>query len=136
MPLDDRELEQISKMLERGGKMLADHCVVCKSPLFKFEGKTTCPVCTYRAMQNAIQTSKSPAEVSTQAVQSTQSESTRPRVPLDDVITEVISNLAIEMRVETDLTRIHTQLECIERGLRIVQLIRGIDFLASDARHE
>ena len=44
MPLDDQELEQISNMLERGGKMLADHCVVCKSPLFKFEGKTTCPV--------------------------------------------------------------------------------------------
>jgi UPF0148 protein len=136
MPLDDRELEQISKMLERGGKMLADHCVVCKSPLFKFEGKTTCPVCTYRKMQNAIQTSESPAAASTQAVQSTQSVSTRQREPLDDVITKIISNLAIEMRTETDLARIHTQLECIERGLRIIQLIRGIDFLASDARHE
>ncbi len=136
MPLDDRELEQISKMLERGGKMLADHCVACKSPLFKFEGKTTCPVCTYRQMQNAIQTSESPAEVSTQAVQSTQSVSTRQRVPLDDVITELISNLAIEMRTETDLARIHTQLECIERGLRIIQLVRGIDSVASDARHE
>ena len=136
MALDDRELEQISKMLERGGKMLADHCVACKSPLFKFEGKTTCPVCTYRAMQNAIRTSESPAKVSTQAVQSTQSESTRQRVPLDDVITELISNLAIEMRAETDLARIHTQLECIARGLRIIQVIRGIDSLASNARHE
>ncbi|MGB9372292.1 MAG: Sjogren's syndrome/scleroderma autoantigen 1 family protein [Halobacteriota archaeon] len=135
MPLEDRELEQISKMLERGGKMLADHCVACKSPLFKFEGKTTCPVCTYRKMQNAIETSESPAEVSTQAVQSTQSVSTSQRVSLDDVITELISNLATEMRTETDLARIHTQLECIERGLRIIQLIRGIDSLASDARH-
>lgn len=134
MPLEDRELEQISKMLERGGKMLADHCVACKSPLFKFEGKTTCPVCTYRKMQNAIETSESPA-VSTQAVHSTQSVSTSQRVSLDDVITELISNLATEMRTETDLARIHTQLECIERGLRIIQLIRGIDSLASDARH-
>ena len=49
MALDDRELEQISQMLERGGKMLADHCVACKSPLFKFEGKTTCPVCTVQS---------------------------------------------------------------------------------------
>jgi UPF0148 protein len=136
MPLDDRELEQISKMLERGGKMLADHCVVCKSPLFKFEGKTTCPVCTYRKMQNAIQTSESPAAASTQVLQSTQSVGTRQREPLDDVIADLISNLAIEMRTESDLARIHTQLECIERGLRIIQLIRGIDFLASDARHE
>ena len=135
MPLDDRELEQISKMLERGGKMLADHCVACKSPLFKFEGKTMCPVCTYRKMQNAIETSESPAEVSTQAVQSTQSVSMSQRMSLDDVITELISNLATEMRTETDLARIHTQLECIDRGLRIIQLIRGIDSLASDARH-
>ena len=134
MPLDDRELEQISKMLERGGKMLADHCEACKSPLFKFEGKTTCPVCTFRKMQNAIHTSESPTEVSTQEVQSTQSVSTSQHVSLDDAITELISNLAIEMRTETDLARIHTQLECIERGLRIIQLIRGIDSLANDAR--
>ena len=132
MPLDDQELEQISKMLERGGKMLADHCVICKSPLFKFEGKTTCPVCTYRKMQNAIQTSERPAEVSIKAVESTQSVSTSQPVSLDDVITELISNLAIEMRTETDLARIQTQLECIECGLRIMQLIRGIDSLASD----
>ncbi len=133
MPLDDQELEQISNMLERGGKMLADHCVVCKSPLFKFEGQTTCPVCTYRKMQNAIKTSESPAEVSPQVVESTQSVSTSQPVSLDDVITELISNVAIEMRTETDLARIHTQLECIERGLRIIQLIRGIDSLAGDA---
>ena len=132
MPLDDREMEQISKMLERGGKMLADHCVVCKSPLFKFEGKTTCPVCTYRKMHNGIKTSGSPAQISTQAVESTQSVSTSQPVSLDDVITELISNLAIEMRTETDLARIQTELECIECGLRIMQLIRGIDSLASD----
>ena len=136
MPLDDRELEQISKMLERGGTMLADHCVVCKSPLFKFEGKMTCPVCTYRQMQNAIQTAESPVAASTHAAPSTQSVSTRQRQPMDDVIIERISKLAIEMRTETDLARIHAQLECIERGLRIIQLIRGIDFLASDARHD
>jgi UPF0148 protein len=133
MPLDDQELEQISNMLERGGKMLADHCIVCKSPLFKFEGKTTCPVCTYRKMQNGIKTSGSPAQISTQAVESTQSVSTSQPVSLDDVITELISNLAIEMRTETDLARIHTQLESIERGLRIIQLIREINSLPSDA---
>jgi len=132
MPLDDRELEQISKMLERGGKMLADHCVVCKSPLFKFEGKTICPVCTYRKTQNAIQTSESRPEVSKQAIQLTQSVSTHQRVPLDDAIIEIISNLAIQMRTETDLARIQTQFECIERGLRIIQLAREIDSLASD----
>jgi hypothetical protein len=84
-------------------------------------------------MQNAIKTSESPAEVSPQVVESTQSVSTSQPVSLDDVITELISNVAIEMRTETDLARIHMQLECIERGLRIIQLIRGIDSLAGDA---
>lgn len=131
MPLDDRELEQISKMLERGGKMLADHCVVCKSPLFKFEGKTTCPVCAYRKMQNAIQTSESRPEVSKQAIQPPHSVNTPQHVPLDEAMIEIMSNLALQTRTETDLARIQMRLDCIERGLRIIQLVREIDSLAN-----
>jgi UPF0148 protein len=136
MPLDDKELEQISKMLERGGKMLANHCAACKSPLFEFQGKTMCPVCEYRKKQDATQAPDSPAEVLTQTAQSPQSAKTRQGVPLHDIIAELMSRLALEMSTETDLARIDAQLECIERGLRIIQLIRGIDFVASDARNE
>ena len=134
MPLEDRELEQISKLLERGGKMLADHCETCHSPLFKFEGKVTCPVCSYRATQTPVTGTERAAVVGTQSPQAAQS----PRAPqsllLDDAIAEFISNLAVKMSTETDLARIQVQLECIERGLRIIQLARGIDSLVSNSR--
>ena len=126
MPLDDAELEQISKMLERGGKMLAAHCQQCQSPLFKFEGKEACPVCEYRARQAPPRASERATEASSQPPAYTELRTASQRVSLDEVITETLSNLALKMSGETDLARIHTQLECIERGLRIIQLIRGI----------
>ncbi|MGZ4921048.1 MAG: hypothetical protein ACXV3U_02470 [Halobacteriota archaeon] len=46
---------------------------------------------------------------------------------LDQLILETISNLAVTMSTETDLSRIQVQLECIERGLRVLRLIRGIN---------
>ncbi|MCJ7638905.1 MAG: Sjogren's syndrome/scleroderma autoantigen 1 family protein [Halobacteriota archaeon] len=134
MPLDDRELEQISKMLERGGKMLADHCETCYSPLFKFEGKVTCPVCSYRATQTPVTETEHAAVVETQSPQAAQSPRARQSLLLDEAIAEFVSNLAVKMSTETDLARIQVQLECIERGLRIIQLVRAIDSLVSTPR--
>jgi UPF0148 protein len=134
MPLDDRELEQISKMLERGGKMLADHCETCYSPLFKFEGKVTCPVCSYRATQTPVTETEHAAVVETQPPQAAQSPRARQSLLLDEAIAEFVSNLAVKMSTETDLARIQVQLECIERGLRIIQLVRAIDSLVSTPR--
>ena len=127
MALDDTELEQISKMLERGGKMLAAHCEKCQSPLFKYEGKTICPVCEYRAVQKPPQPSRQaregPSNQATPSPEQTQGQT----VALDQLILETISNLAVTMSAETDLSRIQIKLECIERGLRVLQLIRGIN---------
>ncbi|MGZ5502319.1 MAG: Sjogren's syndrome/scleroderma autoantigen 1 family protein [Halobacteriota archaeon] len=134
MPLDDRELEQISKMLERGGKMLADHCETCYSPLFKFEGKVTCPVCSYRATQTPVTETEHAAVVETQSPHAAQSPRARQSLLLDEAIAEFVSNLAVKMSTETDLARIQVQLECIERGLRIIQLVRAIDSLVSTPR--
>ena len=134
MPLDDQELEQISKMLERGGKMLADHCETCYSPLFKFEGKVTCPVCSYRATQTPVTETEHAGVVETQSPQAAQSPRARQSLLLDEAIAEFVSNLAVKMSTETDLARIQVQLECIERGLRIIQLVRAIDSLVSTPR--
>jgi UPF0148 protein len=134
MPLDDRELEQISKLLERGGKMLADPCETCHSPLFKFEGKVTCPVCSYRAKQTPVTETERAAVVETQSPQAAQSPRARQSLLLDEAMAEFVSNLAVKMSTETDLARIQVQLECIERGLRIIQLARGIDSLMSSSR--
>jgi hypothetical protein len=53
-------------------------------------------------------------------------------VSLDESIADLISKLAGQMSTETDLARIRMQLECIEQGLRILQLVRGIDFRTSN----
>ncbi len=44
MAVDDKGLKKVTKMLERGGTMLAKHCD-CGAPLFKYQGKVVCPVC-------------------------------------------------------------------------------------------
>jgi len=134
MPLDDRELEQISKLLERGGKMLADHCETCHSPLFKFEGKVMCPVCSYRATQTPATETERAAGIETQSPQAAPSSRARQSLLLDETVAEFVSNLAAKMSTETDLARIQVQLECIERGLRIIQLVRVIDSVVSNSR--
>ncbi len=126
MALDDEELQQISKMLERGGKMLAAHCEQCHSPLFKYEGTTTCPVCEYRAVQKPSQPASQASEVSPSQATPPAAHGTGQKVPLDQLIMDAVSSLALKMSTETDLARMQIQLECIERGLRILQLIRGV----------
>jgi UPF0148 protein len=42
--MEDKDLQLVTKMLERGGTMLAKHCD-CGAPLFKYRGKVVCPVC-------------------------------------------------------------------------------------------
>jgi uncharacterized Zn finger protein (UPF0148 family) len=136
MPLDDRELEQISKALERGGKMLADHCEICSSPLFKVEGKVTCPVCTFRATQSRKQESGSSARTEEKPIGLKWSQSLDQWSRIDEAIAELVANLACQARVETDFARIQAQLDCIERGLRIVRLFREIDAFSNNKQRD
>ncbi|MDG6243439.1 MAG: Sjogren's syndrome/scleroderma autoantigen 1 family protein [Methanolobus sp.] len=43
--LDDDNIQKISRMLEIGGTMLAQHCENCGAPLFRYQGRIMCPVC-------------------------------------------------------------------------------------------
>ncbi|WP_319506447.1 Sjogren's syndrome/scleroderma autoantigen 1 family protein [uncultured Methanolobus sp.] len=42
---DDDNIQKISRMLEIGGTMLAQHCANCGAPLFRYQGRVLCPVC-------------------------------------------------------------------------------------------
>jgi UPF0148 protein len=126
MGLSDKELEQISKVLERGGKMLAQHCENCHSPLFKLQDKIVCPVCEYRKAENSAELSKEGREEKTEAkVQKATSTEHRTTIPIDEYVTSTIINIAENMRLETDLSRVQIQLECIETGLKILRMMRG-----------
>lgn len=42
---NDDMVKKISRMLEIGGTMLAQHCDICGAPMFRYQGKIMCPVC-------------------------------------------------------------------------------------------
>lgn len=42
---DEESISKISRMLEIGGTMLAQHCAECGAPLFRYKGNVLCPVC-------------------------------------------------------------------------------------------
>ncbi len=41
----DKNISEAVELLYKGAKMLAQHCVDCKMPLFEYEGKVICPSC-------------------------------------------------------------------------------------------
>ena len=41
----DKNISDAVELLFKGAKMLAYHCLDCKMPLFKYEGKILCPSC-------------------------------------------------------------------------------------------
>ena len=129
MGLSDKELEQISKALERGGKMLAQHCESCRSPLFKLQDKIVCPVCEYRKAENSTELSTEKLKLKTETGVKTAKATEPPEtILIDKFVANVIINIAEDMQSETDLSRVLIQLECIERGLKIIQMMRGDDF--------
>jgi len=129
MGLSDKELEQISKALERGGKMLAQHCESCRSPLFKLQDKIVCPVCEYRKAESSTELSREKLRLKTETGVKTAKATEPPEtIPIDRFVADVIINIAEDMQSETDLSRVLIQLECIERGLKIIQMMRGDDF--------
>jgi len=47
----DKKIEKISKLLEQGGTMLANHCK-CGAPLFRYHGNVICPICDSQLNKN------------------------------------------------------------------------------------
>ncbi|WP_135606686.1 Sjogren's syndrome/scleroderma autoantigen 1 family protein [Methanococcoides sp. NM1] len=41
----DDKIKQISRLLELGGTMLAQHCTTCGAPMFRYHGDVLCPLC-------------------------------------------------------------------------------------------
>ncbi|MCD4806622.1 MAG: hypothetical protein K8R13_03475 [Methanococcoides sp.] len=41
----DDKIKQISRLLEMGGTMLAQHCTTCGAPMFRYQGEVLCPIC-------------------------------------------------------------------------------------------
>ena len=115
----DENIDKISEMLLRGGKMLSRHCPTCNSPLFKFGEEIICPVCgTSFAEVDAK------GERETKIPAASQDLKSRERSPDENEIKrelrKKIGEILEDLKRERDLTKIKMGLECIDKALEIL----------------
>ena len=126
---ENRKLQMITRLLEKGGTMLANHHE-CGAPMFRYQGKVLCPVCDSR---EGIPEKR--PEIKTDQVSNTSkrqeeniSGQSHPGQPafnqLDLVLRNKIQSIAQGLENETDLARVKEKMECIELGIRILKLLQ------------
>jgi len=115
----DENIQKITKLLEKGGTMLANHHE-CGAPMFRYQGKIVCPVCDFK--------DKSELKAEQRTRQSSENK------PLSDIDMETIkqiilkktSEIAGNLDNETDLSRVKEELVCIEQGIKVLKLIQEL----------
>ena len=147
--MEDKDLEKVTKMLERGGTMLAKHCE-CGAPLFKYQGKVVCPVCDAKKQEHAqtqeqarlaVPVETRPA-VSPQAVEPVNStpiiEMPERRMSvvvaneelndaaLEAAIIAKINDITARLATETYPNKIQMYLDILERSLRVLKELHGL----------
>jgi len=136
----DDKIQMITKLLEKGGTMLATHHD-CGAPMFRYQGKVVCPVCDFQ--EKKYEQQQQPEEVDkrrkkTEEQQTGQGQlnretsgnlgsSSQPVLQISNIIANKIRNLTASLETETELGRIKDKMECIERGVRILKLLREND---------
>lgn len=139
----DDKIQKITRLLEKGGTMLATHHE-CGAPMFRFQGKTVCPVCDFQEKQvtkkqeikagqedrKDLKKEQEPQDlIKTQKTQKPQ----KPETPssqisyareISSVITSKIREIAGTLETETDISRVREKMDCIEQGIRILQSLK------------
>ena len=116
------EIDAMSRLLELGGTMLAEHCRRCGAPLFRYQGNVGCPICDFRMVEQEM------GEVSEE--REGKEEKGEPggkraagASPIGRIISDKVAMIAADMQNETDLGRIRDQMDCIERGIKILGML-------------
>ena len=130
---DDEQVKIISSYLEKGGKMLAQHCGVCSSPLFQFEGEIVCPICiaNQQISAQAKQKDGESGDVQQESSQIPQSgdakDSRKDERPLSDDIQlnleQSLIYISERLSKEKDLESIERLFILLENGVRIYREI-------------
>ncbi|MFA4958077.1 MAG: Sjogren's syndrome/scleroderma autoantigen 1 family protein [Candidatus Methanoperedens sp.] len=138
----DDKIQMITKLLEKGGTMLATHHD-CGAPMFRYQGKVICPVCEFQERKQEQQQEQqhqqkqqigqgqqkmgSPGNSGVSGVSEVSGSSSKPVLQISNIIANKIRNLTASLETETELGRIRDKMECIERGVRILKLLREIE---------
>ena len=147
--MTDDNVKKITRFLENGGTMLANHCEQCGAPLFRFKGEIICPLCSNVDTENK-QKAQGKAVEETRAAQpktqnSAQKENKQRKTvagtsienmtdltarstscsgaeeELRELILLKLTAVAEEMQDETDSRRVFESLEIIEKGLDLIE---------------
>jgi len=128
-PDENIKLQKITKLLEKGGTMLATSHD-CGAPMFRYQGKIICPVCDVKEPQEkeAQKTRPEPEaikrpQVKKEAIPETISTPGSDYNRIAVLTQNKITDLAESLETETDLQRIKDKLECIELGIKIFKLL-------------
>ena len=128
----DDKIQKITKLLEKGGTMLATHHE-CGAPMFRYQGKIVCPVCDFQEKKQVIeetgktekyQTGQKKADQDRLAGIESQSPQSFDATSINNMILKKVRELAVSLETETDLGRTKDKMECIEQGLKILKLLQ------------
>lgn len=126
---DNQKIQKITNLLEKGGTMLASHHK-CGAPMFRYQGRTLCPVCDIKEEKAPIPEIK-PQQMKEAKKMPVQDVADKKKLeePVSeyDQIKACISGkiLAIAKSIdhETDLRRVRDEMDCIELGIKILKLL-------------
>ncbi|HIH45051.1 MAG TPA: hypothetical protein HA257_08275 [Candidatus Methanoperedenaceae archaeon] len=125
--MDKSDEDRIVKFLEIGATMLAEHHD-CGAPMFRYKGEVFCPVCDYDRMtgkrQQPPKAEHAPAAAPLPRESGTEAAGTKEDA-VGKLVSDKINELARNMQRETELSRIRDQMDCIERGIRILRLLQS-----------
>ncbi len=116
------EIDAMSGLLELGGTMLAEHCRRCGAPMFRYRGNVGCPICDFRMVDQ--ENDEMSEEREDQGEKSKIGGGMKAGTsPLGRIISDKVAMIAADMQNETDLGRVRDQMDCIERGIKILGLL-------------
>ncbi len=147
--MEDKDLQKVTKMLERGGTMLAKHCD-CGAPLFKYQGRVVCPVCEGKKEEQpaeestrlAVPVETKPA-VASHAVAPVKrdriaelpsdreisvvvGDSTLNEPAVEAVVIAKINEISTRMANEMYPERVKMYMEILETSLRVLRELRSV----------
>jgi UPF0148 protein len=124
---NDAKIKKISRLLELGGTMLADHCNTCGAPMFRYHGQVICPVCNSEERAQPVKPqvttlhAPEPGPALTQPITKASPVVSEEMVSLEGLIVKKMIGIAQLMKDENDTRRILEFLEVIERGMDIIE---------------